>query len=192
MNKYIKFESLLGAYMKDLIRYTVVASISFSLIMLSLGSVPQTFAGPPPLTIPSTMSILPSCGLSVANSANFGTVSIGGTIFNSDVIISNSGTSLARISANVGTPLVQSSLAGGYAGVTDQTTHIPPRQITLQIDGQGRVPMFDSGTNALIGDLRNTDPGVFEIGVNMNPINLPTNDPVWVATFDLTVSNCLV
>ena len=133
MNKYIKFESLLGAYMKDLIRYTVVASISFSLIMLSLGSVPQTFAGPPPLTIPSTMSILPICGLSVANSANFGTVSIGGTIFNSDVTISNTGSSLAEISANVGTPLVQSNLAGGYSGITDLTTHIPPRDITLQI-----------------------------------------------------------
>jgi len=179
--------------MNDFIRYTAIASISVSLIMLSLGSFPQTFAGAGPAnTIPSTMTLTISCGLAVTGSADFGLVSIGGTIFNSDVTLTNSGLSFAQISANVGQALVKSPLAGGYAGTTDQTTHIAPHDITLQIDAQGRVPLADSSSDALIGGLRNTDPGVLEIGVNMNPINLPANDPVWAATFALTVSDCSV
>ncbi len=180
--------------MEGFVRYSELVLFSVSLIMLSLGSIPQTFAGPtvPAGSIDSLMKVEASCGLGVTGSADFGEVSIGGTIFNSDVTISNGGTGLAKISANVGTPLVQSPLAGGYAGISDQTTHIPPRNITLQIDSQGRVPMFDSGNNADIGELPNGSPGVLEIGVLMNPVNLPTPDPVWVATFDLTVSDCQV
>ena len=191
MNKYIKLESYLGIYMKNSERYSTIFSISVSVIILSLVSIPDIFAGPQN-TVPSTLSIQSTCGLTVTDAANFGTVPIGGTIFNSDVIISNSGTGLAGIIANVGTSLVSSQVAGGYSGVTDQTTHIPPRDITLPIASQGRIPMFDSGSNAIIGVLGNGDPGVLEIGVLMSPINLPTSDPVWVATFEMTVNDCQV
>lgn len=174
--------------MKNVFRYTSLVSISVSLIIFSLGSFPQTFAGPD--TIPSTLTMEITCGLSITGSADFGLVSAGDTIFNTDVNLSNGGTATAVITANVGTSLVSSSLAGGYAGVTDLTTHISPSDITLQIDSQGRVPMMRSGMDVEIGGLSSTDPGVLEVGVNINPINLPTNDSVWVATYELTVFDC--
>ncbi len=176
---------------KDIFRYSGIAFLSISVIIISLGLIPQVDAGIVPTnTIPSTLTMEITCGLSIAGSADFGLVSVGDTIFNTDVTISNSGTALAEISANVGTPLVSSTLAGGYAGTTDQTTHIPPRDITLQIDTQGRVPLRDSSSDEVIGGLLGTDPGVLEVGVTINPINLPTSDPVWVATYALTVSDC--
>ena len=178
---------------KDIFRYSGIACLSISLIIILLGLMPQVDAGTiPPNTIPSTLTMEITCGLSITGSADFGLVSVGDTIFNTDVTISNSGTALAAIRANVGQALVKSPLAGGYAGTTDQTTHIAPHDITLQIDAQGRVPLADSSSNVLIGGLRNTDPGVLEIGVNINPINIPTSDPVWAATFELTVSDCTV
>ena len=174
--------------MKDVFRYIGLVSISVSLMIFSLGSFPQIFAGPD--TIPSTLTMEITCGLSITGSADFGLVSVGDTIFNTDVTISNSGTAMAAISANVGTPLVSSSLAGGYAGTTDQTTHIAPRDITLQIDSQGQISLADSGADVLIGGLVSTDPGILEVGVIVNLINAPVNDPVWVATYELTVSDC--
>jgi len=176
--------------MKNIFRYSGIFVLSISLIMFSLGSIPQTYAGSPSNTITSTMVLSITCGLGITGTADFGLVSAGDTVFNSDVTISNSGTATAEISANVGTPLVKSPLAGGYAGSTDQTTHIPPRDITLQIDTQGRVPLRDSSSDEVIGGLLSTDPGVLEVGVTINPINLPTSDPVWVATYALTVSDC--
>ena len=50
--------------------------------------------------------------------------------------------------------------------------------------------MADSSSDMLVGELSSTDPGVLEVGVGLNPINLPTSDSVWVATFVLTVSDC--
>jgi len=178
--------------MNDTLRYSGIAALATPLIMLSLGSIPQTHAGIVPLadTIDSTITVVISCGINVSGLADFGLVSFGETIQNSDVTISNSGTGTSQISVNVGTPLVSSSLAGGYAGTTDQTTHIPPRDITLQIDSQGRVPMADSGSNVQLGGLSSTDPGILEVGISINPINLPTSDSVWVATFVLTLSGC--
>ncbi len=190
MNKYQILVIYQGVYMKNIFRYSGIFVLSISLIMFSLGSIPQTYAGSPSNTITSTMVLSITCGLIVTGTADFGLVSTGDTVFNSDVTISNSGTATAEISANVGQALVKSPLAGGYAGSTDQTTHIAPRDITLQIDSQGRVPLADSSSDVLIGGLVNTDPGTLEIGITLNPINLPIVDQVWVATYELTVSDC--
>ena len=179
--------------MNDIFRYSGVAALSISLIILSLGSMPQTLAGsgPPPNVIESNMVVDISCGISISGTADFGRVSFGDTILNSDVTIFNGGTGSAQISANAGQSLVASPLAGGYAGTTDQTTHIAPHDITLQIDSQGRTPMMDSSSNVIIGELASMDSEILEVGVVINPINLlPSNDPVWVATFDLTISGC--
>ena len=174
--------------MNDTFRYSGIAVLATSLIVLSLGSIPQTHAGAN--TIESAITVVISCGINISGSADFGLVSLGDTVQNSDVTLSNSGTGTAKVSANVGQSLVSSTLAGGYAGVTDLTTHISPSDITLQIDSQGRVPMADSSSNVLVGELSSTDPGVLEVGVDLNPINLPTSDSVWRATFVLTVSGC--
>ncbi len=190
MNKYQILVIYQGVYMKNIFRYSGIFVLSISLIMFSLGSIPQTYAGSPSNTITSTMVLSITCGLGITGTADFGLVSTGDTVFNSDVTISNSGTATAEISANVGQALVKSPLAGGYAGSTDQTTHIAPHDITLQIDSQGRVPLEDSSSDVLIGGLVNTDPGTLEIGITLNPINLPIVDQVWVATYELTVSDC--
>ncbi len=180
--------------MKDILRYSGIAALSISLIMLSFGSVPQTNAGfvPPPNVITSSLTMDISCGVNISGTADFGLVSFGQNVQNTDVTISNSGSATAQISANVGKSLVSSSLAGGYAGTTDQTTHISPSDITLQIDSQGRVSMNPSSSDVLIGELSNLDPGTLEVGVGINPINLPTNDPLWVATFAITVFECII
>ena len=178
--------------MNDILRYSRIAALSISLIMLSIGSIPQTLAGsiPPPNVIESRMIVDISCGVDISGTADFGLVSLGETVHNSDVSLSNSGTATAKISANVGTALVKSPLAGGYAGTTDQTTHIAPSDITLQVDSQGRVQMIGSGSDVVVGELSSIDNGILEVGVNINPVNLPTSDTVWVATFDLTISDC--
>ncbi len=178
--------------MNDTLSYLGTAAISISLAMLLFGPIPQTYAGsvPPPTIIESELSVLISCGITISGSADFGLVSFGETIQNSDVTLSNPGTGTAQVSANVGQSLVSSPLAGGYAGTTDQTTHISPSDITLQIDSQGRVTMNPSSSNVLIGELGSIDNGILEVGVTINPINLPTSDSVWQATFSLTVSGC--
>ena len=194
MNKYQIFALLVGIYMNDRLRFSGIVALSISIIMFSLGSVPQLNAGsvPPPSVITSSLTMDISCGLSISGTADFGLVSFGETVQNTDVTISNSGTASALIRANAGTSLVSSPLAGGYAGTTDQTTHISPSDITLQIDSQGRVSMNPSSSDVLIGELSNLDPGTLEVGVGINPINLPTNDPLWVATFALTVFECII
>ena len=180
--------------MNDSLRYLGTAAISISLAMLLFGPIPQTYAGPvpPPTIIESELAVLISCGITVSGSADFGLVSFEETIQNSDVTLFNPGTGNAQVSANVGQSLVSSSLAGGYAGTTDQTTHISPSDITLQIDSQGRVTMNPSSSNVLIGELGSTGSGSLEVGVNINPINLPTSDSVWQASFFLTVSGCSI
>ena len=169
-----------------------LAIISMSFVMLLLGSTHQTYAGtgPPPNIIESQLLAEISCGITTSGSADFGLVSIGETLTNSDVTLFNPGTGTGHVSANVGTILVSSPLAGGYAGETDQTTHIAPSDITLEIDSLGRFSMADNGMNIQIGELPSTESRVLEVGVNINPINLPTSDPVWRATFDLTISGC--
>ncbi len=180
--------------MSNTLRYLGTAAISISLAMLLFGPISQTYAGPvpSPTIIESELTVLISCGITVSGSADFGLVSFGQTIQNSDVNLFNPGTGNAQVSANVGQSLVSSSLAGGYAGTTDQTTHISPSDITLQIDSQGRVTMNPSSSNVLIGELGSTGSGSLEVGVNINPINLPTSDSVWQATFSLTVSGCSI
>ncbi len=173
-------------------KYSGIAAISISLVILSLSSIPQILGGAvlPPNAIESEISVQISCGIAISGSADFGLVSFGESVFNSDVTLSNPGTGTAQVRANVGQALVSSSLAGGYAGITDQTTHISPSDISLQIDSQGRVTMNPSSADVQIGELGSTDSEILEVGVNMNPINLPTNDHLWRANFFLTVSSC--
>lgn len=178
--------------MNNIIRYIGTAIMAISLGVLLLNPTAQTYAGTvePPIIVESELQVQITCGLTIDGSADFGLVSFGETIHNSDVTISNPGTGTAQLSANVGQSLVSSPLAGGYAGTTDQTTHISPSDITLQIDSQGRIAMNPSSSNVQIGELSGADSGVLEVGVNINPVNLPTSDNVWRASFFLTVSSC--
>lgn len=173
--------------------HLAISVISF-LLIVGVGLMPQTYAGtvPPPDIITSELDVQISCGIVTTGSADFGFVSVGETVFNNDVTLLNPGTGTAQIAANVGTSLISSPQAGGYAGTTDKTTHIAPREITLQIDTQGRVPMSDFGFDAAVGELGSTDSDVLEVGVSLNPINLPTSDSLWRATFFLTVSGCSI
>ena len=181
-------------YVNCIFKYLGIVTLSVFLIIFSLDSIPQTFGGPvpPPNTIESNITIVISCGINISGTADFGLVSFGETVHNSDVTLSNSGTGTAQVSANVGQSLVSSPLAGGYAGTTDQTTQIAPHDITLQINSQGRVPMMDSSANVVVGELPSTDSAILEVGAFINPINPPATDPVWRATFSLTVSGCSV
>jgi len=180
--------------MKSIFRNTGFTVLTVSLIILSLGSIPQTFGGviASPFTVTSTITIEISCGIAVTGAANFGLVSIGETIFNNDVTISNGGTGSADVTANAGLPsAVANPAAGGYRGTTDLITHINPSSITLQIDSQGQITMANTGADVFLGNLANGDPGVLEVGVTITPVNEPFSDASLVADYDLTVTDCV-
>jgi len=55
--------------MKRIIRYSGIAMLSLSLVMLSLGSMPQTYAG----SVGSTMVLATSCGTLPGGEIDWGT-----------------------------------------------------------------------------------------------------------------------
>ena len=105
-----------------------ISIMSVTLIMLSLGSVPQAFSQ----GVTSTITIDISCGIAVTGAATFpGTVGIGATVANTDVDLNNNGNGQAAISAQAGLPsAVSSATAGGYRGTSDLITHINHSSIT--------------------------------------------------------------
>ena len=186
--------------MNNLFKYSGILAISVSLIMLSIGSIPQTYAG----SVASTMSVNISCGMTLAGTADFGTgVTIASTLTNANLqgsapTIENNGVAHTPISVNAGvranTPPATGT-AGGYAGVTDNVTHIQPAAIQMKIGAAGPFSTLDdAGTDVSLGALAPNagSPTDLNFSIGVTGINGPITDPDWAATYTFTAGNCFI
>jgi len=136
-------------------RYFGISIIAVSLVMFSIGSIPQSFAG---TTDFATVDMLmgSSCGISVgvASGSFVSTIDYSGVnpgdVVSGTVGVINTGTSSADIEANTGAD----GTVGGFALLaTPFTTHISSANIGIQIDTFGLASMSPAGTDVPIGPL---------------------------------------
>ena len=178
--------------MKRIYRYSGIMALSVSLIMLSLGSIPQTYAG----SVGSTIVVNIVCGMDLLGTADFGSgILIGADLTNADIVavptIGNAGVATTPVSVSVGTVT-----GGGYA--EGGTTHIAPVDIDMKITGSifnagGFNTLDNTGTATPLGILAPTAPVTLEFQVFVSGINLgATTDPSWTATYTFTAGTCFL
>ena len=182
--------------MNSKIRYSGIAAITFSLFMLSLGSMPTSDAG----VVGSTLSVTLSCGLALSSATinwdNTLNPTLGNTLDSTNAgdytgpqpAVSNPGGNTADsiILANVG-----AVPTGGYAGTTDLTTHIQPQEITMDLllnsPPAGPVTMANGGGDTAIGTLIPGESQTLQLVVDSsNIVGQPISDATWAAQIDLT------
>ena len=181
--------------MERTIRYSGIAVLSVSLIMLSLGSIPQTFAGSG--SVPSTMTVVLACGLTATGSVTWGSNIIAGSTIDSRIApndlastatIENTGNGQVSVDANTGNDGV--GLGGGYSEGSG-AVHILNTEIDISI-GEGDVTMLTGASNDVeIGNVGGTLTDPLDMVVRLNNLQaLPTLDNAWSATITLTAADC--
>ncbi len=180
--------------MERTIRYSGIAVLSVSLIMLSLGSIPQTFAGSG--SVPSTMTVVLACGLTATGSVTWGSNIIAGSTIDSRIApndlastatIENTGNGLVTVDANTGDDGVGNG--GGYSEVSG-AVHILNPEIDISI-GEGDITMLTAGADVEIGTIAGTAIDGLDMVVRLNNLQaLPTLDNAWSATITLTATDC--
>ena len=182
--------------MKNIFRYSGIAAITFSLFMLSLGSMPTSDAG----QVASQLTVTLSCGLVVANgqinwddnlNPNTGNTldsTVAGDYSGAQPSVSNpiANTADSSVSANVG-----DNTSGGYAGTIDATTHIQPTEISIDllVDSPPAAPvaMSNAAANIFIGLLSPNEAQTLQLVVNSNNIQgQPITDLTWALTINLS------
>ena len=183
----------MGLYMKRIYRYSGIMALSFSLIMFSIGSIPQANAG----SVGSTISVDITCGMTLVGVADFGTlILIGANLDNTDIAvvptIENTGVASTPIAVEVGT-----ISSGGYA--EGGTTHIAPADIDMKIagssfNGGAFQQLDDTGADTNLGPLGPASGATdLEFQVFVSGINLgATTDPSWAATYTFTAGTCFL
>ena len=159
-----------------------ISAIAVTIVMLSVGSLPQSFAGSD--TVSLGMQLQTTCGIAVTGggTVDFGAVNISGPNESTIVTVDNTGTADAQIDANAG-----NTATGGFHDAVP-VTHIAPSSITLDLDIQGVTPMLNTGLDQDIGQLFGA--GSLDVVVSINVINLPVPDNTQLdATITLT-ANC--
>lgn len=196
--------------MKKIFRYSGIAALSVSLIMLSMGSIPQTYAGSSG-SVPSSMVLTVTCGTLPSGQIDWGTgvvinqvldTSNTGplTAFTIDAIITNNGIGRSFVSMNVGTDSVTGPNGGGYAndfvGVLGGVTHIAAADIQLGLGDLGTTPfvvaMVSGPTSTPVGFVDSNTFDVLDAIVTVNGINLPAASETWVLTIDVFNTDCQV
>jgi len=182
--------------MKSIMKYSGLAVLSISLIMLSLGSMPQTYAGTSG-SVDSTMTLTLTCGLTVLGTVDWGTGVILGTILDSQVspnlaassaTIENTGVGLATVEANTGDDTLPSG-GGGYSEANNDV-HILNAQIEVDI-GPGYVTMAPVGVDVTIGTVAQSTTVDLDMRVDLNFVQgLPTTDNTWTTTVTISQLNC--
>jgi len=180
--------------MERTIRYSGIALLSVSLIMLSLGSIPQTYAGSG--AVPSTMTVVLTCGLIAAGDVTWGTNILAGTTIDSRIApndlassatIQNTGNGQMTVDANTGDDGVGNG--GGYSEVSG-AVHILNNAIDINI-GEVDVTMLAGGTDVEIGNVAGNAIDDLDMVVRLNNLQaLPTLDNAWSATITLTGTDC--
>ncbi len=168
----------MGHTMKT-IKYLGITTLAVTLVMLSIGSIPQSFAGTDSVNL--QMNLGSTCGISVTGiDIDFGNQNPGATP-NGAVSVENTGTSSAQIDANAG----DVTAGGGFANAG--TSHIAPLSITLGIS-PGTNALDNTGADVDIGDLFGA--GSMDVDVVVTVINQPVpNNTILIATINLS-ANC--
>ena len=178
--------------MNGIIRYSGIAALSVSLIMLSLGSMPQTYAG----TVPSTLTVDIGCGAILTGAFTFGGGILVGAVLtqNENTVaqpqIQNTGVAQSQVSVGVGTDSSTGPGGGGYAGVSDQITHIAASSIQVTV-GEGLTTMI-SGASTPTGVVNAVTTDDIDVSVTVTLVNPGSSDPNWAATYTFTVVDCLL
>ena len=190
--------------MNGILRYSGIAAISVSLIMLSLGSLPTTNAQ----SVGSVLTVTLSCGLLPTGDAviDFDTIidPTGTTTLNSgpsppspgnDPInqaltgvpptYTNNGNSNAIVTANSGTVPTGGYLASGV-------TAIPPSQMSLGFEGGPLTALSNAGAETSVGTIVPTATGILQLAVLTTAVSGTYTTTSWTATNTLTVSCTLV
>lgn len=154
-----------------------------SLVMLSLGSIPQSFAGTTVSEIGSVSASLvlgATCGIATGSPISYGPFAVGATN-TATTSVTNGGTVDATLDANAGI----SNTGGGF--VDGSTTHIAPSSMRIQID----AGTFSANLDNLGNDV--TIPGGLTVGAHTlglettaTIINAPVVNPTLSATIFLT------
>ena len=184
---------MMGLYMKRIYRYSGIMALSVSLIMLSLGSILQSYAG----SVTSTIVVDITCGMTLVGDADFGTsILIGAALTNANIVsvptIENTGVATTPIAVAVGT-----ITGGGYAD-TGTITHIAPADIDMKIagstfNGGAFQTLDDTGADTNLGPLGPVSGATaLEFQVEVTGINPPITDPNWSATYTFTAGTCFV
>lgn len=186
--------------MNKKIRYSGIAAITFSLFMLSLGSMPTIDAG----VVNSALTVSITCGIAVGNGGtinwdnalnpNTGNTldsTVGADYSGPQPTVTNPGTNTAssNVAANVG-----DNTNGGYAGTVDTTTHIEPIAISIDLitDPAPAAPvaMSNAGTGVGIGILAPAEIDTLQLVVVTSTIvGQPIVDLSWSAATNL-VATC--
>jgi len=180
--------------MNKSLRYSGIAALSVSLIMLSIGSMPQANAG----QVTSSLLIDVSCGLGITDpSIDFDTsVTAGDTLDNEVDSTVASDPSFLNPGSNVATSLIKlqagDSATGGYAGSVDNITHIPPSQMDfdfIEDHAHTTIPLDDANTLVEIGSLLPGVPKVLHAVIDTTPTNVGggITDTTWDATIEVIV-----
>jgi len=178
--------------MNKIIRYSGIAALSVTLIMMSLGSMPQTYAG----TVPSTLTVNIGCGAILTGAFTFGGgILVGAVLTQAENTvgqpqIQNTGVAQSQISVGVGTDSSTGPGGGGYKGNTDGITHIAAGSIKVDV-GEGLVTMVSAAsTSTGVVNAGSTDN--IDVSVTVTLINPGSTDADWVATYTFTVTDCLL
>jgi len=178
--------------MNTIIRYSGIAAISVSLIMLSLGSMPTVEAG----VIPSLITLDITCGLTLTNAD---LTFVPGTVAG-NALDTNVGADFAGPEPNVANPpgnfaQTQVSLSAGTdtgGGYVDDAvvTHIPPSQMQFEFEAGGAnlLALSDANAQVVMGNLiPNTNADLHAV-IDTTPTNVGTGitDSTWTATITVT------
>jgi len=187
--------------MNKKIRYSGIAAITFSLFMLSLGSMPTIEAGVD--SVSSALTVTITCGTTVTNGIiNWDNAISPGSQFDSEVNADFSGTSpnIANPGSNTATSIVSAqagniATAGGYAGGTSGVTHLPPSEMDVDLvtDTSTGLPNPLSDTNALveIGEISAGSSDTLQLQIDATVatlLNKPITDTSWSATIVITAA----
>ncbi len=178
--------------MNVIIRYSGIVALSVSLIMLSLGSMPQTYAG----TVPSTLTVNIGCGAILTGAFTFGGgILVGDVLTQADNAVAqpqiqNTGVAQSQVSVGVGTDSASGPGGGGYAGTTDGITHIVAADIQVTV-GEGLTTMI-SGASTPTGVVNAATTDDINVSVTVNLSNPGSSDADWAAIYTFTVVDCLL
>jgi len=185
--------------MNKKIRYSGIAAITFSLFMLSLGSMPTIEAGGGPVT--SNLAVTITCGATVSNGAiNWDGPITPGNQFDSETAdhtgatpnVLNPGANTAT--SNVGAQAGDSN-TGGYVGTVSAVTHLPPSEMDVDLVGEATValpnPLSDVNAIVSIGKLAAGANANLQLQIDATVatlLNKPITDLTWAATITITAA----
>jgi len=164
-------------------RYLGITIMSASLVMLSLGSIPQSFAGTTVIEqqgLGASLTLGATCGLSTGAAINYNAFVVG-TTRTATTTVTNGGTVDATLEANAGT-----NTGGGFAD--GATTHIEPISMRMSVSSTFSAFFFNNADDVSIpGGLPVVgSPHTLTLETTATIVNAPVVNPTLSATIDLT------